>query len=113
MELVRPLLSLCLPTAHPLALARHKDWRKVRAEHLDHYPFCAVCHKSEKVVPHHIKPVHLWPELELDLRNLITLCPDHHLLFGHLMLWASYNPNVRIDCADWREKILARPMRAV
>lgn len=43
------------------------------------------------------------PELELDERNLMTLCDEtinnHHLLLGHLGDFQSYNPNVKTDVA--------------
>jgi len=39
------------------------------------------------------------PDLELDPRNLITLCTEpkfeHHLLLGHLDDFESYNPDVK------------------
>jgi hypothetical protein len=38
------------------------------------------------------------PDLELDLRNLITLCESgdkHHITLGHLGDFQSYNPNIR------------------
>ncbi len=70
---------------------------------------------------------HLHPNLELDPRNLITLCElpgrDHHLLIGHLDEWESYNVNVRDDAkryygksadqiranATWQKEVAKRP----
>ena len=49
---------------------------------------------------------------ELDENNLITLCDGKsrcHLLFGHLLSWKSFNPNVVEDCKIWSEKINNRP----
>ena len=54
---------------------------------------------------HHILPFHFCillgrPDLELDQRNLITLCQgtsDHHLLLGHLDDWQSYNHTAKQD----------------
>jgi hypothetical protein len=61
---------------------------------------------------HHILPLgHCialgWPELELDPRNLITLCEtaggiltdDHHLYLGHLGGFHLFNLDVRADAA--------------
>lgn len=81
---------------------RSQEWPRVEHEHLLHEPTCVVCgYKGSQLQVHHIKPFHLYPELELDPRNLITLCEargrDHHLLIGHLGNWESYNPNVRED----------------
>lgn len=59
-------------------------------------------------MPHHVVPVHIDPTRELDPANLITLCPPHHLLFGHLMLWEAYNSEVVKDCMEWQFKIANR-----
>lgn len=70
-------------------------------------PTCAAC-GSPLVQVHHVLPFHFAillgrPDLELDPRNLITLCEkehgeeaqDHHLLLGHLGDFQSYNKDVR------------------
>ena len=94
---------------------RSSKWPKLRAEHLKREPKCAVCGKMDNATPHHVKPVHLFPELELDQDNLITLCEgkaqNDHLIFGHLSNWASFNPLVRLDAIVWRFKILNRPWK--
>ena len=61
---------------------------------------------------HHVIPFHVCvalgrPDLELDARNLITLCEDeagrrgedHHLLVGHLGSFRSANLEVAVDAA--------------
>lgn len=74
---------------------------------------CAVCGRSDQVVPHHKKPYHLYPELELDETNLIPLCEGRtvncHLAVGHLFRWASWNETVESDAAYIRQKVEARP----
>jgi len=74
---------------------------------------CAVCGRMENVIAHHKLPVHLFPTLELDEHNLIALCENrstnHHLLFGHLHNWESYNKDVDFDTAEWAQKIAGRP----
>jgi hypothetical protein len=61
---------------------------------------------------HHIEPVHLCPEKELDIDNLITLCNDPcHLLFGHLMDYKSWNKDVEKDCNHFYNKIQDRPYK--
>ena len=72
-------------------------------------PGCAACgYRGQGLQVHHIKPFHLHPTLELDPRNLITLCEvkgrDHHLLLGHLDEWESYNVNVRRDVKHYYGK---------
>lgn len=59
---------------------------------------------------HHLKPFHLFPKLELDPANLITLCMTKkmcHLLIGHGDDFAMYNPNARLDA----HLVLAEPER--
>jgi 5-methylcytosine-specific restriction endonuclease McrA len=82
--------------------SRSPEWESVARAHLQIEPACMACgYKGKGLQVHHIKPFHLFPELELDPNNLITLCEikgrDHHLLIGHLDNWESYNLNVRTD----------------
>ena len=92
-----------------LGLRRSGKWPAVRAAHLKREPCCQLCGTTDNVEVHHIQPVHLFPELELGESNMLSLCRPHHFLFGHYLLWSSYNPQCREDCADWRLKIRHRP----
>lgn len=71
------------------AVGRHKDWRRVRREHLAKHPTCACCGGTKRLQVHHIQPVHLVKDHELNPDNLLTLCRakrygiDCHLLIGH------------------------------
>ena len=92
---------------------RSPQWPKVQAEHLKLQPFCIACGQpvdNQGLQAHHIIPFHYCialgrPDLELDHRNLITLCEkesgktgeDHHLLIGHLNNFKSSNLNVVND----------------
>lgn len=87
---------------------RHKKWPATRAAHLKVNPRCEVCGCKDNLEVHHVLPYHRFPDLELEPGNLITLCRDHHFLFGHLLDWQSYNPDVRDDVAKWRRKIRER-----
>lgn len=72
----------------------------MRDEHVRKHPECAACGSKKKLQVHHIKPFHLYPELELEESNLITLCMDKndcHLNLGHGDNWRCYNPNVKGD----------------
>ena len=84
---------------------RSTRWSKCRRDILAAYPFCAVCGNAQNIVPHHIKPYHLHPELELDEKNLIVLCEgpvvNCHYLFGHLRNWKSWNPEVVAQAIAW------------
>ena len=88
---------------------RSKDWSKVRKRFLKKNPVCAVSGKKKKLEVHHIKPFHLYPELELVESNLIVLSKKYHLIFGHLGSFHSYNENVIEDSKVWCEKIETRP----
>ena len=78
---------------------RSRHWREVRKEHLKANPTCKMCGGRKRLQVHHILPVHLYPSLELDRTNLITLCRgkkygvDCHLLIGHLGDFKTYNPS--------------------
>lgn len=81
-------------------LTRSSEWGKVRSEHLKKFPQCAACGTKDHLQVHHIKPFHIYPELELDPSNLITLCMgayECHLMIGHGDSWKCYNPDVLYD----------------
>lgn len=89
---------------------RSPRWSKVRKEHLKSNPACAACGAKDKQEVHHIKPVHLFPDLELDPGNLVTLCSSPcHLLFGHLMNYKSWNKDVVTDTSVYYNKVINRP----
>ena len=96
---------------------RSNGWAKVRAAHLEKFPACECCGKTVKYLKtfrlqvHHKIPFHVAPQLELDPRNLITLCssPCCHFNVGHLQNWKSYNSAVVYDAEEWLEKYRSRP----
>lgn len=89
---------------------RSPKWSNTRKKHLENNPKCAACGSSKKLEVHHIKPVHLFPELELDPTNLITLCADPcHIIFGHLMNFKSWNKEVIEDTSVYCNKVKNRP----
>lgn len=100
------------PTLSPRAHTRNPLWAEKERTFLARNPGCAVCAVEGCVVVHHILPVPYClalgrPDLELDDRNLITLChsrsgancDDHHLYVGHLGDYHSFNLAVRHDVA--------------
>ena len=88
---------------------RSKHWYRTRKNYLKLFPTCAVCGRKKFLSVHHIKDFSTYPELELDVNNLITLCMKKcHLLFGHLNYWKSINPDVEKDAKIWKEKIKKR-----
>lgn len=93
--------------ASALGVQRSEKWDDVRRAHLEinqpeyDQTRCAVCQGTGQLQVHHIIPFHLCHlvyrgDLELDERNLMTLCEvselNHHLLLGHLEDWEIYNP---------------------
>lgn len=95
----------------PWGSKRSDQWPLVRAKHLKKQPRCALCGGNDKLQVHHMQPFHLHPELELDPRNLITLCESKkhgvncHLLFGHLGNFTLFNPTVIKDTAAWNLRL--------
>lgn len=89
---------------------RNWRWPDVRATHIKLHPLCESCGSKIKLIVHHIIPYHINSSKELDMNNLMTLCPSCHLAFGHLMNWNSWNVDARKDVAWFREKVLKRPM---
>lgn len=96
---------------------RSPHWPRVRDEFLAKEPYCQVCKSRKNLNVHHKKPYHLFPDMELDPNNLITLCEggpvNCHLLFGHLFNWSDYNPHVQEDADAWRDKIASRLKGAI
>ena len=85
---------------------RSSQWPKVRAEFLKTHSTCAVCGSTKKLQVHHIEPYHLHPELELDPKNLITLCKKHHLEFGHGGNYKYENPGILVDVNYWHNRLI-------
>jgi len=89
--------------AQKYGVQRSPHWDGVRKAHLNlpGQNVCAVCATSDDPQVHHIVPFHFCHlvyrgDLELDERNLMTLCEfaanNHHNLIGHLQNWEIYNP---------------------
>lgn len=89
---------------------RSPRWPGVRAVHLGRQPRCAACGSAKSVQVHHIRPYHLFPALELDPTNLLTLCTGRqscncHLTFGHLGDWEHFNYDVVEDAARYLARL--------
>ena len=63
-------------------------WRKLRAKKFALNPLCEVCERDSIIKQgrpvDHIKTRRLFPELELDINNLQTLCDRHHNIKSQL-----------------------------
>jgi 5-methylcytosine-specific restriction enzyme A len=92
-----------------MGVPRSPKWEEVRKAFVKEHPTCAVCGSKKDLNCHHKLPFHINPALELDPTNLITLCRDHHFLFGHFLNWKSFNKDVEADSTLWTTKIENRP----
>lgn len=99
----------------PTGWERSSRWPIIRKEHLADNPFCVVCGGNKKVEVHHIKPFHLYPSLELDRDNLMTLCErkkyglNCHLLIGHVGNYRRMNIDCVSDAIQWHKKLNGKP----
>jgi len=55
---------------------RGSQWKKIRAEVLNSFPFCAVCGTTKNLQVHHIVPFRITKDNSKS--NLIPLCTKHH-----------------------------------
>lgn len=94
--------SMRAPT--PVGGPRSPRWQDVRDEFLRDGE-CLACGTREKLEAHHVQPFHLHPELELERSNLVALCRNHHLVFGHLGCFRCDNPRVVEDATTYRDRI--------
>jgi 5-methylcytosine-specific restriction enzyme A len=85
---------------------RSSKWHSVEKHFLANNPCCAICNGTKRLNVHHKKPFHLFPELELEVSNLVTLCmgdKECHLRIGHAGSFRSYNPNIDSDILTLRK----------
>lgn len=108
------VLVACVAVAVLAGAERSPKWHTTRDAYVAQHPSCEACGaeggvgvKANQV--HHVKPVRLWPESELDAGNFITLCPRCHLLIGHLGDTDAHNPLAREDAARMLARVKARP----
>ena len=88
---------------------RSSNWPTIRKQHIKKHPFCIACNSTKNLEVHHVKPYQLYPELELDPSNLVTLCKTHHLVFGHLTDYHSWNEAVVEDSNWYLQKVKNKP----
>lgn len=91
-------------TGHPLSVAgRAPGWTALRRRYLAANPVCIITGSYVDLDVHHVKPVSLFPELELAWDNLATVRRDVHLLVGHCGNWSLWNEDFH-ECAAWLAK---------
>lgn len=114
----KPPQTITISTGPEVAMGaaepRSPEWPRVRAAYIKEHPECAACgYKGKENQVHHVSPFHLGAvnergeTLELDPKNLITLCGpghrNHHLDIGHGGTYTCRNPNVREDAERFRK----------
>ena len=85
---------------HAKLITRSSRWPGARRAFLKTHTKCAACGSDVLLQVHHMQPLHLKPELELDPKNFIVLCMgknECHLLLGHGDNFKKYNPYIAAD----------------
>lgn len=97
-------------------MKRSSQWYAKRTAFIKQNPRCKYCGFSNVkfLEVHHIKPFHLFPELELVESNWVVVCAagsvhNCHLLHAHLGNFESYNPDIEADAKIMQDKMSARP----
>ena len=94
-----PISILRKKLAQRVEPPRSDRWPEVRKSHLMREGWCRFCGGVKNLEVHHVWPFHLYPTMELDDSNLITLCErsgrECHLHVGHNDDWQSFNVCVR------------------
>jgi len=82
---------------------RTSDCLKAMREYKKTHPACEISGSRKKVEPHHIFPVHLFPDKATG--PFICLTRDLHLWMAHLGNFKKYNPDIEKDARIWYDKI--------
>lgn len=101
-----------MPPQPLFGVPRSPKWESVRKRFLFEHPSCAACGATALLNVHHVRPFHIFPTLELDTGNLITLCEGPmacHFALGHLGDWRSFCLDVAKDAAERLRKVRNRP----
>lgn len=81
---------------------RSPRWYEVRKNYIKYNPSCAACETTANIEVHHIQPFEIFPDLELDPQNLMTLCRYCHLVIGHYKDFSLYNPYALLDAMSYK-----------
>ena len=95
-------------------ITRSPHWKEIREQAIKNSGGkCAACGLKTNLKVHHIIPLHIDKNMELDPNNLIVLCENKsifcHYVWGHLMNWMSYNIDVVKDTDSYSQKKTNRP----
>lgn len=70
-----------------------------------HSKICMICGEKKNVDLHHILPRHICPLKIFDVTNLIPLHRPCHFIWGHLLNWHDFNPDVIKDSVELNKLI--------
>ena len=105
MSILNTILNLFRPDTS-FGARRDKDWRR-ESKAFKKGKVCAMTGTKKKLQVHHVFPVWLFPEKEMDKRYWIVLSGKKlygvvpHLFLAHLGNYRRYNPNIVKDAAKW------------
>ena len=97
------------PSAPIMCASRSPAWAELARRTVEDRPACQCCRAITDLQVHHVLPVHVRPDLELDQTNLLVLCRRCHLFVGHLGDWSSWNVLAVSDASKMRKRIDERP----
>jgi 5-methylcytosine-specific restriction protein A len=83
-----------MPDLIYMGVPRSPHWPAARKLHLRTSPTCTGCGTKHDLEVHHDKPYHLYPELELEQSNMVTVCRWCHFVLCHDNNWSNYV----VDC---------------
>jgi len=99
---------------------RSPHWPTVEKSFKVKHPNCIACDEKNygkvgiqihhAIIPYHLAIMCGRPDLELDERNLRSLCetthdtpaPNHHIVLGHLKNFRSWNSNLDADAVKYK-----------
>lgn len=96
-----------------LTIKRRSGWGELRRAHIKLQSHCQCCGRTDILDVHHIVPVWVNRDLELESANLITLCRATknnktycHFMQGHLGIdWHHYDYNIVKRAEMFRESL--------
>lgn len=101
-----PGLGPVVPVMPSYGVPRAPGWAALAARLVRANPQCAGCGRRSEV-PHHVKPFHLFPALELLETNLVVVCVPCHFVVCHLGDWVQWDPTCRTRLKDHLRRVLA------
>jgi len=84
---------------------RSPKWPELSKQIIKKHPICSACNVNMNLEVHHIKPFHLYPELELIEDNCMVFCRLHHFIIGHFCDWGGWNVKAVRDAVRYKSSL--------